>query len=150
MRDQADVFRIATARGALDAGLCAVNAALVATIAGWWIAANWIHAPLAAALLVVVSTASGVAAVWYAMRIAIDRRLFAVLADALIPEARVDETLAGLDEALGDAGWSSAAGSARPLSARVRGTVGLLRASVIVAAVQWLVVCVALVARAPG
>lgn len=147
MRNQADVFRIATARGALDAGLYAVNAALIATIAGWWIAANWTHAPLASAPLAVVSTASGVAAVWYAMRIAIDRRLFAALADSLIPDARIDETLAGLDEALGDSGWSGVGRSGRPLSARVRGTVGLLRASVIVATVQWLVVCGALVAR---
>ncbi|MFD1557404.1 hypothetical protein ACFSHT_17560 [Paraburkholderia silviterrae] len=148
MSDRRDMFRIAAARGALDAGMWGVVAAFIAAIAGWWIATGWVQAPLAGSLLAFVSTASGLGALWYAVRIAIDRRLFAAMADyALAPESGIDETLAGLDEALTYLGWISAAKAGRPLNARVRGTIGLQRASLIVAAVQWGVVGVALVAR---
>lgn len=148
MRDHADLFRIASARGALDAGMWAAGAACVAAIVGWWIAANWQHVTLARALLASFCTASGIAALWYAVRMAIDRRLFAAMANHMrMPDAEVDKTLGALDEALSELGWINADKAGRSLSERVRGTAGLLRASVMVAAVQWIVVGVALVAR---
>ncbi|HDR9793761.1 TPA: hypothetical protein QDC24_005848, partial [Burkholderia cepacia ATCC 25416] len=79
MRDPSAPFRIAAARGALDAGAWAIAAALAAAGAGWWIASGWAPATVARVLLAVVSTGSGIAALWVAARIEIDRRLFAAL-----------------------------------------------------------------------
>uniref|UniRef100_UPI001F5B3732 hypothetical protein n=1 Tax=Burkholderia metallica TaxID=488729 RepID=UPI001F5B3732 len=110
---------------------------------GWWIASGW--APtIARVLLAVVSTGSGIAALWYAVRIEIDRRLFAALARAAAGGAAVDDGLAALDRALADLGWIDASKAGRALDARVRGAVGLCRAGVIVAIVQWLVVGIAI------
>ncbi|WP_175882348.1 hypothetical protein [Burkholderia sp. BCC0044] len=144
MRDSSAPFSIAAARGALDAGAWAIAAALVAAGAGGWIAAGWPLATLARALLVVVSTGAAVAALWYAVRIEIDRRLFAALARAVDGAGSVDDGLAALDRALVDLGWIDAAKAGRPLDARVRGAVGLCRAAVLVAIVQWLVVGIAI------
>ncbi|WP_175807089.1 hypothetical protein [Burkholderia metallica] len=143
MRDPSAPFRIAAARGALDAGAWAIAAALAAAGAGWWIASGW--APtIARVLLAVVSTGSGIAALWYAVRIEIDRRLFAALARTAAGGASVDDGLAALDRALADLGWIDASKAARALDARVRGAVGLCRAGVLVAIVQWLVVGIAI------
>lgn len=95
------------------------------------------------ALLAVVSTGSGIAVLWYAVRIAIDRRLFATLARAVDGDGAIDGPLAALDRALADLGWIDAAKVGRTLDARVRGAVGLCRAAVLVAIVQWLVVGIA-------
>ncbi|WP_175844523.1 hypothetical protein [Burkholderia arboris] len=141
MRDPSAPFRIAAARGALDAGAWAIAAALAA---GWWIAAGWAPATPARVLLAVVSTGSGIAALWYAVRIAIDRRLFAALARAAAGDGAVDDGLEALDRALTDLGWIDATKAGRALDARVRGAVGLCRAGVLVAIVQWLVVGIAL------
>ncbi|MCA8233565.1 hypothetical protein [Burkholderia cenocepacia] len=143
MRDPSAPFRIAAARGALDAGAWALAAALVAAGAGGWIAAGWAAPTLARVLLAVVSTGAGIAALWYAVRIAIDRRLFATLARAVDGDGAVDGPLAALDRALADLGWIDAAKAGRTLDARVRGAVGLCRAAVLVAIVQWLVVGIA-------
>lgn len=143
MRDPSAPFRIAAARGALDAGAWALAAALVAAGAGGWIAAGWAAPTLARVLLAVVSTGAGIAALWYAVRIAIDRRLFATLARAVDGDGAVDDPLAALDRALADLGWIDAAKAGRTLDARVRGAVGLCRAAVLVAIVQWLVVGIA-------
>ncbi|MBN3795042.1 DUF1028 domain-containing protein [Burkholderia sp. Ac-20392] len=51
---------------------------------------------------------------------------------------------AALDRALADLGWIDASKAGRALDARVRGAVGLCRAGVIVAIVQWLVVGLAI------
>ncbi|WP_338639254.1 hypothetical protein [Burkholderia pyrrocinia] len=144
MHDPSAPFRIAAARGALDAGAWAIAAALAAAGAGWWIASGWAPATIARVLLAVVSTGSGIAALWYAVRIAIDSRLFAALARAAAGDASVDDGLAALDRALADLGWIDAAKAGRTLDARVRGAVGLCRAGVLVAVVQWLVVGVAI------
>ncbi|MEK6356014.1 MAG: hypothetical protein V4796_24765 [Burkholderia cenocepacia] len=143
MRDPSAPFRIAAARGALDAGAWALAAALVAAGAGGWLAAGWAAPTLARVLLAVVSTGSGIAALWYAVRIAIDRRLFATLARAVDGDGAIDGPLAALDRALADLGWIDAAKAGRTLDARVRGAVGLCRAAVLVAIVQWLVVGIA-------
>ncbi|WP_175682764.1 hypothetical protein [Burkholderia cenocepacia] len=143
MRDPTVPFRIAAARGALDAGAWALAAALVAAGAGGWLAAGWAAPTLARVLLAVVSTGAGIAALWYAVRIAIDRRLFATLARAVDGDGAVDGPLAALDRALADLGWIDAAKAGRTLDARVRGAVGLCRAAVLVAIVQWLVVGIA-------
>lgn len=143
MRDPSAPFRIAAARGALDAGAWALAAALVAAGAGGWIAAGWAAPTLARVLLAVVSTGSGIAALWYAVRIAIDRRLFATLARAVDGDGAVDGPLAALDRALADLGWIDAAKVGRTLDARACGAVGLCRAAVLVAIVQWLVVGIA-------
>ncbi|AOJ31212.1 hypothetical protein [Burkholderia metallica] len=143
MRDPSAPFRIAAARGALDVGAWAIAAALAAAGAGWWIASGW--APtIARVLLAVVSTGSGIAALWYAVRIEIDRRLFAALARTAAGGASVDDGLAALDRALADLGWIDASKAGRALDARVRGAVGLCRAGVLVAIVQWLVVGIAI------
>ncbi|MBR8397277.1 hypothetical protein KDW65_11755 [Burkholderia cenocepacia] len=142
-RDPSAPFRIAAARGALDAGAWALAAALVAAGAGGWVAAGWAAPTLARVLLAVVSTGSGIAALWYAVRIAIDRRLFATLARAVDGDGAIDGPLAALDRALADLGWVDAAKAGRTLDARVRGAVGLCRAAVLVAIVQWLVVGIA-------
>lgn len=144
MRDPSAPFRIAAARGALDAGAWAIAAALAAAGAGGWIAAGWAPATLPRVLLAVVSTASAVAALWYAVRIAIDRRLFAALARVADGDEAVDGGLAALDRALADLGWIDAAKAGRTLDARVRGAVGLCRAAVLVAIVQGLVVGIAI------
>jgi len=147
-RDRCAQFQIAAARGALNAGAWAIAAALFAAGAGWWIASGWVPATIARVLLAVVSTVAGIAALWYAVRIEIDRRLFAVLADnILLPEDEFNEVLAGLDKAISDLGWAGPEKLGRPLSVRVRGTVKLLRASFVVASIQWLVVGVALIAK---
>lgn len=142
MRDPSAPFRIAAARGALDAGAWAIVAALAAAGAGWWVAAGWMAAPLARVLLAAVSTASGVAALWYAVRIAIDRRLFAALAHAAKATAPdgAGDALAALDRALADLGWIDAAKAGRALDARVRGAIGLCRAGVLIAVIQWAIV----------
>ncbi|WP_423759733.1 hypothetical protein [Burkholderia sp. NLJ2] len=140
MHDSSAPFRIAAARGALDAGAWAIAAALAAAGAGWWIASGWAPATIGRVLLAVVSTGAGIAALWYAVRIEIDRRLFAALARAAAGDAPVDDGLAALDRALADLGWTDAAKAGRTLDARVRGAVGLCRAGVLVAVVQWLVV----------
>ncbi|MDN7995484.1 hypothetical protein QZM97_35910, partial [Burkholderia orbicola] len=111
---------------------------------GGWIAAGWAAPTLARVLLAVVSTGAGIAALWYAVRIAIDRRLFATLARAVDGDGAVDGPLAALDRALADLGWIDAAKVGRTLDARVRGAVGLCRAAVLVAIVQWLVVGIAI------
>jgi hypothetical protein len=148
MRDQSVPFAIASACGALDANCWVSTVALCAAGTGCWIAAGWEQVPLARALLVSVSTASGIAALWYAVRIAIGRRLLAALADqAQLQGVGIEKALAGLDEALTDLGWIDAAKVGRPLGMRVRGTVRLLRASVMVAVAQWLVVGVAIATR---
>ncbi|WP_175866148.1 hypothetical protein [Burkholderia contaminans] len=144
MRDPSAPFRIAAARGALDAGAWAIAAALAAAGAGWWIASGWAPATIARVLLAVVSTGSGIAALWYAVRIEIDRRLFAALARAAAGEESVDDGLAALDRALTDLGWIDASKAGRALDARVRGAVGLCRAGVLVAIAQWLVVGLAI------
>ncbi|OJA98415.1 hypothetical protein, partial [Burkholderia ubonensis] len=119
MRDRSAPYRIAAARGALDAGAWAVAVALVAAGAGWWVASGWSAAPFAQALLATVSTASGVAALWFAVRIAVDRRLFAALADAVsaaaAPEPAGGDALAALDRALADLGWIDATKAGRTL-----------------------------------
>ncbi|WGY69685.1 hypothetical protein KEC55_06825 [Burkholderia cepacia] len=143
MRDPSAPFRIAAARGALDAGAWAIAAALAAAGAGWWIASGWAPATIARVLLAVVSTGSGIAALWYAVRIEIDRRLFAALARAA-GDGAVDDGLAALDRALADLGWIDAAKAGRSLDARVRGAVGLCRAGVLIAIVQWLAVGLAI------
>nr|WP_249214467.1 hypothetical protein [Burkholderia cenocepacia] len=137
-------FRIAAARGALDAGAWALVAALAAAGAGGWIAAGWAPATLARVLLAAVSAGAGIAALWYAVRIEIDRRLFAALARTVGDDGAVDDGLAALDRALADLGWIDAAKAGRTLDARVRGAVGLCRAAVLVAIVQWLVVGIAI------
>ncbi|WP_321949555.1 hypothetical protein [Paraburkholderia sp. J10-1] len=148
MRDPSLPFLIAAARGALDAGCWVSAVALCAAASGCWIAASWEAVPLVCALLVSISTVSGVSALWYAMRIAIDRRLFSVLTDpAQLQGVVIDESLAELDEALITLGWTNAAKVGRPLDMRVRGTVRLLRGSVVIAVVQWLVVGVAIATR---
>ncbi|WP_084906493.1 hypothetical protein [Burkholderia ubonensis] len=147
MRDRSAPYRIAAARGALDAGAWAVAVALVAAGAGWWVASGWRAAPFAQALLATVSTASGVAALWFAVRIAIDRRLFAALADAATaPEPAGGDALAALDRALADLGWIDETKAGRTLDARVRGAIGLCRTGVWIAVVQWLVVGAAIAA----
>ncbi|WP_235822255.1 hypothetical protein, partial [Burkholderia ubonensis] len=104
-------------------------------------------APFAQALLATVSTASGVAALWFAVRIAIDRRLFAALADAATaPEPAGGDALAALDRALADLGWIDETKAGRTLDARVRGAIGLCRTGVWIAVVQWLVVGAAIAA----
>ncbi|WP_233874545.1 hypothetical protein [Paraburkholderia adhaesiva] len=148
MRDGPAPFQIAAARGVLDAGCWVSAVALCAAAAGYWTAASGEQVLLVRALLVSVSTVSGVAALWYAVRIAIDRRLFAVLADpARLQGVVVDESLAGLDEALIALGWMNAAKVGRPLDMRVQGAVRLLRGSVVIAVVQWLVVGGAIATR---
>ncbi|WP_175768002.1 hypothetical protein [Burkholderia cenocepacia] len=144
MHDPSVPFRIAAARGALDAGAWALAAALVAAGAGGWIAAGWPLATLGRVLLAAVSTGAAVAALWYAVRIEIDRRLFAALARAVDGAGSIDDGLAALDRALADLGWIDAAKAGRTLDARVRGAVGLCRAAVLVAIVQWLVVGIAI------
>ncbi|QUO26928.1 hypothetical protein KEH57_08480 [Burkholderia cenocepacia] len=144
MRDPSAPFRIAAARGALDAGAWALVAALAAAGAGGWIAAGWTPATLARVLLAAVSAGAGIAALWYAVRIEIDRRLFAALARTVGDDGAVDDGLAALDRALADLGWIDAAKAGRTLDARVRGAVGLCRAAVLVAIVQWLVVGIAI------
>ncbi|UTV56203.1 hypothetical protein [Burkholderia arboris] len=150
MRDPSAPFRIAAARGALDAGAWAIAAALAAAGAGWGIAAGWAPATLVRGLLAVVSTGSGIAALWYAVRIAIDRRLFAALARVAAGDGALDDGLEALDRALTDLGWIDATKAGRALDARVRGAVGLCRAGVLVAIVQWLVVGVALAVPLTG
>ncbi|NTZ87205.1 hypothetical protein FCJ61_30520 [Burkholderia metallica] len=150
MRDPSAPFRMAAARGALDAGAWAIAAALVAAGAGGWIAAGWPLATFARMLLAAVSTGSGIAALWYAVRIEIDRRLFAALARAVDGDGSVDDGLAALDRALADLGWIDAAKAGRTLDARVRGAVGLCRAAVLVAVVQWLVVGIVIAVRPIG
>ncbi|KVL26054.1 hypothetical protein [Burkholderia sp. MSMB1835] len=149
MRDPSAPFRIAAARGALDAGAWAIAAALAAAGAGGWIAVGW-PPTLARVLLAAVSTGAGIAALWYAVRIEIDRRLFAALAQAAGGHASVDDGLAALDRALVDLGWIDAAKAGRTLDARVRGAVGLCRAAVLVAVVQWIVVGIAIAGRPIG
>ncbi|MBJ9895346.1 hypothetical protein [Burkholderia cenocepacia] len=144
MRDPSAPFRIAAARGALDAGAWVLVAALAAAGAGGWRAASWAPATLARVLLAVVSAGAGIAALWYAVRIEIDRRLFAALARTVGDDGAVDDGLAALDRALADLGWIDAAKAGRTLDARVRGAVGLCRTAVLVAIVQWLVVGIAI------
>ncbi|WP_249206037.1 hypothetical protein, partial [Burkholderia cenocepacia] len=112
--------------------------------AGGWIAAGWAPATLARVLLAAVSAGAGIAALWYAVRIEIDRRLFAALARTVGDDGAVDDGLAALDRALADLGWIDAAKAGRTLDARVRGAVGLCRTAVLVAIVQWLVVGIAI------
>lgn len=95
-------------------------------------------------LLAAISTGSGIAALWYAVRIEIDRRLFAALARTASGDASVDDGLAALDRALAGLGWIDAGKVGCALDARVRGAVGLCRAGVLVAVAQWIVVGVAI------
>ncbi|MDN7814750.1 hypothetical protein [Burkholderia vietnamiensis] len=146
-------FRIAAARGVLDAGAWAIAAALAAAGAGGWIASGWPPASIARAVLAVISAGSAIAALWYAVRIEIDRRLFAALAHATSDDGddELGHALTALDRALADLGWidprSAARGlDARGLDARVRGAVRLCRAGMLVAIVQWVVVAVAIAA----
>ncbi|WP_179402872.1 hypothetical protein [Burkholderia guangdongensis] len=145
MRDSSVPFRIAAARGVLDAGCWANAATLAAAGAGWWIAASWAQMPVARVLLAIVSTTSGGVALWLALRIAIDRRLFAALDRAASDPAREHgDALAALDRALADLGWIDGAKAGRALDARVRGTIGLCRRSVVTAFVQGFAVGIAI------
>ncbi|KVF62443.1 hypothetical protein [Burkholderia vietnamiensis] len=141
-------FRIAAARGVLDAGAWAIAAALAAAGAGGWIASGWPPASIARAVLAVISAGSAIAALWYAVCIEIDRRLFAALALATSDDGddELGHALTALDRALADLGWIDPRSAARGLDARVRGAVRLCRAGMLVAIVQWVVVAVAIAA----
>ncbi|RBL67176.1 hypothetical protein C3E98_033440 [Pseudomonas sp. MWU13-2625] len=65
-------------------------------------------------------------------------------------EGSVDDGPAALDRAPTDLGWIDASKAGRPLDARVRGAVGLCRAAVLVAIVQWLVVGLAIAVPPSG
>ena len=95
MRDPSAPFRIAAARGALDAGAWAIAVALAAAGAGWWIASGWAPATIARVLLAVVSTGSGIAALWYAVRIEIGYALLPIINDAQ-REPRLDDQVRAL------------------------------------------------------
>ncbi|MEC4601260.1 hypothetical protein, partial [Burkholderia vietnamiensis] len=103
-------------------------------------------ASIARAVLAVVSAGSAIAALWYAVRIEIDRRLFAALAHATSDDGddELGHALTALDRALADLGWIDPRSAARGLDARVRGAVRLCRAGMLVAIVQWVVVAVAI------
>nr|WP_232490730.1 hypothetical protein [Burkholderia ubonensis] len=84
------------------------------------------------------------------MRIEIDRRLFAALARTASGDASADDGLAALDRALAYLGWIDEGKAGRTLDARVRGAVGLCRAGVLVAIMQWIVVGVAIAVAQVG
>ncbi len=132
-------YFIAAARGALDAGCCACAVALAAAGVGLGVAIHCEHLHYVRTLIALISTCSGIGASWLMVRIVIDRQLFATLA------AMESSTLDDLDRVLIELGWTAASRAGRPLDARVRGVTRLLRASVMLAVVQWVCVGVAVV-----
>ncbi len=137
---------IAAARGALDAGAWACAATLVGAVTGVAIAAFADLAFAAWAGLAAFSAGAAGAALWLAMRIAIDRRLFAALHLELARDgAHEANVLAALDDALAALGWIDAARAGRRIEARVKGVIGLLRKSMIVAIAQWVAIAMAIV-----
>ncbi|PQV50723.1 hypothetical protein [Paraburkholderia sp. BL21I4N1] len=133
-------FKIASARGLLDAGLIVSICTQVAA---------WLGLALAFALgawlcvaVVCVSGAVAILALWLLIRVALDRRLFGALAHstALTNE---DDALAALDHALQRLGWIDETKAGRTLDARVRGVARLVRLVTLLAIVQVLVVAVA-------
>ncbi|WP_244146563.1 hypothetical protein [Paraburkholderia sp. BCC1876] len=133
-------FKIAAARGLLDAGLIVAICTQVAA---------WVGLALAFALgawpcvaVVCVSGAVAVLALWLLIRVAIDRRLFSTLAHS-IALTNEDDALAALDHALQRLGWIDETKAGRTLDARVRGVARLVRLVTILAVVQVLVIAVA-------
>lgn len=138
-------FRIAAARGMLDAG----SIVAVCTHAAAWIGlalalglTSWLCIGLAC-----VSGAIAVAALWLLIRIAIDRRLFTALAHSTALTGE-DDALASLDHALQRLGWIDEAKAGRTLDSRVRGVAQLVRLVTVLAVVQVAAVAVAVVGGA--
>jgi uncharacterized membrane protein YdbT with pleckstrin-like domain len=133
-------FLVAAVRGALDASGIAIAATFAGAVSGEWLAVISMHVPAIAILLAVVSTVAGVVALWLALRISIDRRLFAALA-----RTAHDDELAALDHALLALGWIGTSKTGRTLEARIRGTLRLTKLAMLVAAVLWLILCGAII-----
>jgi hypothetical protein len=99
----------------------------------------WAWVGVYAAIVVVLVA---LLSLWLLIRVTIDRRLFASLANATVTLNEADR-LGALDLALLQLGWIDQAKAGRPLDARVRGVAGLLRQSVGLAVLQLLIVAAA-------
>ena len=133
-------FKIAAARGLLDAGLIL---AICAHLAAWvGLALAFGMSSWACVALVCVSGAVAVLALWLLIRVAIDHRLFTMLAHSTA-STNEDDALAALDHALQRLGWIDETKAGRTLDARVRGVARLVRLVTILAVVQVLVIALA-------
>ncbi|MBP0618701.1 hypothetical protein [Cupriavidus consociatus] len=112
--------------GALSGALWIGVVGLAFAPASLWLSAS----PALSALPLLVALAQ----LWLLLRVAIDRRLFDALAASADREGQAD--LAGLDGALTGLGWIASERTGRPLPERARGAMRLVRASVVLAAVQ--------------
>ncbi|MFM0291470.1 hypothetical protein [Paraburkholderia megapolitana] len=150
MREAGDPvrFKIAAARGMLDAALIA---SLWTQLAAWLtfgLAAGLAWGSWAGVAAACVSAAVSLSALWLLIRVAIDRRLFAALAD-LPAELRAEfSALQTLDQALLELGWIDATKAGRSIELRVRGVAGLLRKTVVLSSLQTLVLIAVAVYRA--
>lgn len=136
MHDAADTtrFKIAAARGLLDA---ARIVALSTQFAAWLelaLAAAWLRSGWASGVLACVSGGVAIGALWMLIRVAIDRRLFAALERAPVE----DDALGALDRALLELRWIDASKAGRTIDLRVSGVAGLLRKTVALSIVQTL------------
>ncbi|ASL42231.1 hypothetical protein bAD24_I01985 [Burkholderia sp. AD24] len=133
-------FKIAAARGLLDAGLILAICAHLAAWVGLALAfglASWPCVAMACA-----SGTVAVLALWLLIRLAIDHRLFTTLAHSTA-STNEDDALAALDHALRQLGWIDETKTGRTLDARVRGVARLVRLVTILAVVQVLVIALA-------
>nr|WKF55957.1 hypothetical protein HUO10_000401 [Paraburkholderia busanensis] len=138
-------FKIAAARGLLDAGSIVAVCTHVAAWVGLALAlglTSWLCIGLAC-----VSGVIALLALWLLIRIAIDRRLFTALAQSSTLTGE-DDALAALDHALQRLGWIDEAKAGRTLDARVRGVARLVRLTMALAVVQVAAVAVAVLGGA--
>ncbi len=97
-------------------------------------------------VLGIVAALLGAVQLWLLIRVAIDRRLFAALAEALRIADPVS-TLASLDHALALLGWAAPEAAGRSLARRVRGALRFLHWAAGLAALQLLVALLLLLLR---
>ncbi|MBP0630899.1 MULTISPECIES: hypothetical protein [unclassified Cupriavidus] len=115
--------------GALSGALWIGVVGLAFALASVWMSAS----PALSALPLLVALAQ----LWLLLRVAIDRRLFDALAASADPNVQTGQAdLAGLDGALTGLGWIASERTGRPLPERARGAMRLVRASLVLAAVQ--------------
>lgn len=134
-------FKVSAARGMLDVAMVLAFCTHLAAWAGLALSCVYAHGLSLYVALACVSGAVCILALWLLIRVAIDRRLFAALANTPISLDPAG-ALHALDQALLELGWIDENQSVRSIDSRVRGVSGLLKKVIALMLIQILILCV--------
>lgn len=132
--------------GGLDGAARVLWAGLVLALINLLLAGTLSPAGQVYLVLGIVAALLGAIQLWLSIRVAIDRRLFGTLAQAL-QHAEPAATLATLDQALVLLGWARPEAGGRSLAQRARGALRFLHWAAGLAALQLLVALLLLLLR---